>query len=98
MWYTVDVRVLNMIRKEWLTLLRLLKTPDQADRMTELEKAQYLINDRNISLAKLARKTDIPEQSLRNLRQNQDRMNYTSWQRIHILANMFDQHYIDNPD
>lgn len=79
-------------------MLHLLKTPDQADRMTELEKAQYLINDRNVSLAALSRRTDVPEQTLRNMRQHQDKMKNTGWQRIHILSNAYDKYYLQDPD
>lgn len=81
-----------------IALLHLLKTPDQADHMTELEKAQYLINDRNVSLADLSRKTNIPEQTLRNMRQHQDKMKNTGWQRIHILANTYNERYLQDPN
>lgn len=67
--------------------------PQRSDNMTELEKARYILLDRNNNLSKLGKELDIPVQTLRNMRSNPDMMKNTSWTRIHQLAQAYDKVY-----
>lgn len=60
-------------------------------KMNDLDKAVKLIADKNTSLIKLSRKHKIPYQSLKNLRQNPAKLKKTSWERVHLFAQIYDK-------
>lgn len=59
--------------------------------MNDLEKAKLLIEDKNNSLIDISRKYDIPVQTLRNMRHDPSKMKKMSWERIHLLAKIYDK-------
>lgn len=67
--------------------------PQRSNDMTELEKAHYILIDRNNNLSKLGKELNIPVQTLRNMRSNPGMMKNTSWTRIHQLAQAYDRIY-----
>ncbi len=63
----------------------------RGDKVNELEKALAFIKDKNNSLIEISRKHDIPYQTLRNWRSNPDKLSKSSWERVHLLAALYDK-------
>lgn len=59
--------------------------------MNDLEKAKLLIENKNNSLVDISRKYNIPVQTLRNLRHDPSKMKKASWERVHLLAQIYDE-------
>ena len=59
--------------------------------MTELDKAQAYICDKNTNLAKLSRDSGIPLPTLKAYRSTPDRLETTAWNRVHDLAGRYDR-------
>ena len=59
--------------------------------MDELKKAKALLSDRNIKLTDLAEDTHIPYESLRTLRYDLSKVDKASWERVHLLAQIYDE-------
>lgn len=58
--------------------------------MNDLEKATALIVDKNNSLIEISRSYNIPVQTLRNLRYDTSKIRKMSWERVHLLAQVYD--------
>lgn len=58
--------------------------------MNDLEKAKQLIQNKNVVLTELSVKTDIPVQTLKNLRYDLSQLDKSSWKRVHLLAEIYD--------
>ena len=58
--------------------------------MNDLDKAKTLIFDKNVSLNQLSDETNIPFESLKNLRYKRSKIEKTSWLRVHQLAEYYD--------
>ena len=59
--------------------------------MNDLEKAKLLIENKNNSLVDISRKYNIPVQTLRNLRHDHSNMKKASWERVNLLAQIYDE-------
>lgn len=59
--------------------------------LSEMEKAQILIADDNISLVNISRKLNIPLSTLKGYRGNEAKLKAASWVRINGLANYADE-------
>lgn len=59
--------------------------------MTELDKAQAYICDKNTNLAKLSRESGIPLPTLKAYRSTPDRLETTAWNRVHDLAGRYER-------
>ena len=63
----------------------------RGDKVNDLEKAIAFIEDKNNSLLEVSKKHDIPYQTLRNWRSNPKQLRKSSWQRVHLLATLYDE-------
>lgn len=59
--------------------------------LSEMEKAQRLIADDNISLVNISRKLNIPLSTLKGYRGSESKLKAASWVRINGLANYADE-------
>lgn len=58
--------------------------------MNDLEKANKLVHDKNVSLNDISDVTGIPFESLKNWRYNRSKIENSAWKRIHALAEYYD--------
>ena len=60
--------------------------------MNDFEKAKEFLINKNIKLIKLSKKYKIPYQTLKNWRSNPDKLKKASWERVYLLANLYDEY------
>jgi hypothetical protein len=58
--------------------------------MNDLEKAQIFLSDKNVKLVDVARKYNIPYQTLKNWRADPEKLKKSAWERVHLLAKLYD--------
>ena len=64
------------------------------ERGTDLEKAQAFVSDRNNKLTKTSEKLGIPVRTLKEYRAHPEKLRTASWERVAILAHLYDANYI----
>lgn len=59
--------------------------------LTDLEKAQAFIEDKNNSLTEASEKLDIPLPTLKAYRSEPDKLKTAAWERVFKLAQAYDK-------
>lgn len=59
--------------------------------MNDFEKAKVFITNRNHKLIDISQEYDIPYQTLKNWRANPEKMRKSAWERVHLLAKIYDK-------
>lgn len=65
-------------------------------RGNELDKAKQAIANRNMKLTDISKALEIPHQSLKNYRQDPDKLDKASWERVNKLSQLADIIYVQD--
>lgn len=64
--------------------------------MNDFEKAKAFLADRNVKLIEISKKYKIPYQTLKNWSSDPDKLKKASWERVHLLADLYIEYRKNN--